>query len=483
VSSRRPTLDTVAREVGVSRATVSNAYNRPDQLSAPLREQVLRTAKELGYPGPNPTARSLATSRTGAIAVLLDTSLSTAFSDPALSVTLDALARVVDPGGHALLLLPGGDPRGGPPAGRVLAAQADIAVAYSLADGTPALDAVRERGLPLVVIDQPLLPGTARIGCQDRRGAALAARHLLELGHRRFGIFAAASRVTPGGGPLTPAQGAAAAFHDTRERLAGYLEVLTPSAGEADVVIEHPAGLGARTGAVDVVIEEAAGLSAESAMTGAFALLGRTPRPTALLCMSDQLALAAIAVARQLGIRVPEELSVVGFDDTSVAAWSEPPLTTVRQDLAAKGRIAGELVLQLLAGDIPAAPTSTTSATSAPLPTSPPSPALPTSPPSATSPALPPSPASPALPPSATLAPSPTSPPSPISQTSAALPALPASSPSATSPPSPVLPTSATSPALQTSATSLSLPSPPPLPHSADEVPVELVVRASTARA
>jgi DNA-binding LacI/PurR family transcriptional regulator len=242
------------------------------------------------------------------------------------------------------------------------------------------------------VIDQPLLPGTARIGCQDRLGAALAARHLLELGHRRFGIFAAASRITPGGGPLTAAQGAAAAFRDTRERLAGYLEVLAPSAGgagfgAAGVMGSGAAGLstagvaggdaadlstagvmggdaagaasglagpGAMAGAADVVIEEAAGLSAESAMAGAFALLGRTPRPTALLCMSDQLALAAIAVARQLGIRVPEELSVVGFDDTSVAGWSEPPLTTVRQDLAAKGRIAGELVLRLLAGASPA---------------------------------------------------------------------------------------------------------------------------------
>jgi DNA-binding LacI/PurR family transcriptional regulator len=335
-TGRRPTLDDVAAAVGVSRATVSNAYNRPDQLSAPLREQVLRAAKELGYPGPNPTARSLATSRTGAIAVLLDTSLSSAFSDPALSVTLDALARVVEPGGHALLLLPGGDPRGGPPAARVLAAQADIAVAYSLADGTPALDAVRERGLPLVVVDQPLLPGTARIGCQDRPGAALAARHLLELGHRRFGIFAAASRITPGGGASTPAAAAAAAFRDTRERLGGYLDVLA--------------------GVPDVVVHEAAGLSAESALTGAAALLGRSPRPTAVLCMSDQLAVAVLAVARQRGIRVPDQLSVVGFDDTAAARWSEPPLTTVRQDLAAKGRTAGELVLRLLAGAAPPEP-------------------------------------------------------------------------------------------------------------------------------
>src|SRR2546423_7106110 len=252
---RRPTLDDVTDAVGVSRATVSNAYNRPDQLSARLREHVLRAASELGYVGPDPTARSLATSRTGAIAVLLDTSLSTAFSDPALSLTLDALARVVDPHGHALLLLPGGED-GGPPASRVLTAQADIAVAYSLADDAPALDSVRARRLPLVVIDQPLLPGTARIGCQDRRGAALAAQHLVELGHRRFGIFAASSRIAPGGGPVPVAS--TAVFHDTRERLAGYLDELGPAS---------------------VVVHEAAGLSAESAMAGAFALLGRTPRP------------------------------------------------------------------------------------------------------------------------------------------------------------------------------------------------------------
>ncbi|MDQ7806779.1 LacI family DNA-binding transcriptional regulator [Amycolatopsis sp. A133] len=330
---RRPTLDDVASAVGVSRATVSNAYNRPDQLSARLRDRVLRAAAELGYAGPDPTARSLATSRTGAIAVLLDTSLSMAFSDPALYLTLDALARVIDSRGHALLLLPGG-----PSAGRVLTAQADLAIVYSLPDGAPAVDALRTRELPLVVIDQPLLPGAARIGCADRTGAALAARHLLDLGHRRFGIFAACSCLKPGGGGLTVAEAAASPFHDVRERLGGYLDEL---------------------GTCEVVVEEAAGLSAESAMAGAFALLGAAPRPTAVLCMSDQLALAVLAAARQLGIDVPGELSVAGFDDSPPASWSAPPLTTVRQDLAAKGRIAGELALALLDGDpAPAAESS-----------------------------------------------------------------------------------------------------------------------------
>ncbi|QRP48192.1 LacI family DNA-binding transcriptional regulator [Amycolatopsis sp. FDAARGOS 1241] len=332
---RRPTLDDVAEAVGVSRATVSNAYNRPDQLSTQLREQVLRAAKELGYPGPNPTARSLATSRTGAIAFLLDASLSAAFSDPALSITLDALAKAVEPGGHALLLLPGAEAHGGPPAERVLAAQADIAVAYSLADGTPALQTVHDRGLPLVVIDQPLLPDTARVGCDDRGGAALAARHLLELGHRRFAILSA-PRLSDGPSGLESAR--ASSFHGTRERLAGYLSALSEA------------------GISDVAVSEAPWLSADTARASAVELLHRSPRPTALLCMSDQLALAAVAAARQLGLHVPSDVSVVGFDDTPQAAWAEPPLTTVRQDLAGKGRTAGELALHLLDGGAPPPP-------------------------------------------------------------------------------------------------------------------------------
>ncbi|MET9265655.1 LacI family DNA-binding transcriptional regulator [Amycolatopsis sp. NPDC004079] len=317
---RRPTLDDVAEAVGVSRATVSNAYNRPDQLSTQLREQILRVAGELGYPGPNPTARSLATSRTGAIAFLLDSSLSAAFSDPALSITLDALAKTVEPTGNALLLLPGREAQEGPPAARVLAAQADIAVAYSLADGTPALEAVRARVLPLVVIDQPPLPDTARVGCDDRGGASLAARHLVELGHRRFGILAA-PRLSAVTSP----------FHGTRERLAGYLDTL------------------AAAGITDISITEAPWLSASTARAAATDLLTASVRPTALLCMSDQLAFAAIAAAHRLGLRVPADVSIVGFDDTPQAAWSEPPLTTVRQDLAGKGRVAGELVMSLLA--------------------------------------------------------------------------------------------------------------------------------------
>ncbi|GAA4662016.1 MULTISPECIES: LacI family DNA-binding transcriptional regulator [Amycolatopsis] len=338
---RRPTLDDVADAVGVSRATVSNAYNRPDQLSAHLREEVLRAAKRLGYAGPNPIARSLATNRTGAIAFMLDAGLSAAFSDPALSITLDALAATVDPEGHALLLLPGGDD-GGPRADRVLAAQADLAVAYSLADGAPALRAVKQRGLPLVVIDQPFVPGAARVSTDDRGGAAAAARHLLELGHRRFGILSAQCLSAPRGGPLSASEAARSRFRDNRERLGGYLDTLAEAGISPD----------------SVPIWEASGLSRQDAKAGALGLLGLAEPPTALLCMSDELAMAAMTAARERGLSVPADLSIVGFDDTPAAQWAEPSLTTVHQDLVGKGRLAGELALHLLAGNRPPKPTT-----------------------------------------------------------------------------------------------------------------------------
>ncbi|MGQ0837938.1 LacI family DNA-binding transcriptional regulator [Actinokineospora sp.] len=338
---RRPTLDTVAREVGVSRATVSNAYNRPDQLSAALRERIILTATRLGYAGPDPVARSLATRRGGAVAFMLGSGLSAAFSDPALTIVLDSLSSTMDSGERALLLMPGVE--AGPRPESVARAHADIAVAYSLPDDAPALAEVRRRSLPLVVIDQPVVPDSARVEVADEAGATLAARHLTALGHRRVAILAFALGTDGKRGPVTPQRLRAARFRVTRDRVSGYL-----------------AGLGVR--ADQVPIWEAPGCLRDHGREGARWLLTRDPRPTALLCMSDELALGAVRAADDLGLRVPADLSVVGFDDTPAAQWADPPLTTVRQDLAEKGRIAGELALRLLDGARPG-PVSTLAVT------------------------------------------------------------------------------------------------------------------------
>ncbi len=329
-------MDTVALEVGVSRATVSNAYNRPDQLSPQLRDRIIATAERLGYPGPDPTARSLATQRAGAVAFMLGQGLSSAFSDPALSIMLDSLAATVDSGDRGLLLLPGVDDMGPRPES-VARAQTDVVIAYSLPDGAPALQAVEQRKLPLVVVDQPVIPGTARVEVDDVGGAKLAARHLVELGHQRVGILAFELSPSGGRGPASPERIASARFRVTRNRVAGYL-----------------AGLGQAVD--DVPVWEAQCGDQLLGRQGALWLMRRAPRPTALLCMSDELALGAIRAVRSLGLSVPGDVSIVGFDDTPGARWSDPPLTTVRQDLVEKGRRTGDLALRMLDRASPGAP-------------------------------------------------------------------------------------------------------------------------------
>ncbi|MCT2586883.1 LacI family DNA-binding transcriptional regulator [Actinophytocola gossypii] len=336
---RRPTLDTVARQVGVSRATVSNAYNRPDQLSARLRERIIETAKQLGYAGPDPVARSLATQRAGSVAFMLCDGLSSAFSDPALSIVLDALAATVDSGDRALLLLPGVS-EGGPRAQSVIRAQTDVVVAYSLPDDAPALRAVRERALPLVVVDQPIVPGSAIVRVDDFGGARLAARHVLDLGHRRVAVLGFGLSADGHRGPATPERVEKAHFRVTLDRYAGYLDGLA----EQGIV------------AGEVPFWEAPGSVRELGREGARWLFGLRPRPTAVLCMSDELALGAVRAADELGLAVPGEVSIVGFDDTPAASWGVPSLTTVRQDLVEKGRQAGALALRMLDGARPGRP-------------------------------------------------------------------------------------------------------------------------------
>jgi DNA-binding LacI/PurR family transcriptional regulator len=220
----------------------------------------------------------------------------------------------------------------------VIRAHTDVAIAYSLPDGAPALDAVRERGLPLVVIDEPDIPDAAQVRVDDLDGALQAGRHVTNLGHRRLGVISLAMSADGAHGPASPQRIASARFRVTVDRLSGYLKALAEQGIVADAV----------------PVWEAPGSVRELGREGARWLLGREPRPTALLCMSDELALGAIRAANELGLSVPAEVSIVGFDDTPAASWSD--LTTVRQDLVAKGRQAGELALRVLNGARPDKP-------------------------------------------------------------------------------------------------------------------------------
>lgn len=320
----RVTLQTVADKVGVSRMTVSNAFSRPDQLSASLRERILAAAQELGYVGPDPSARALARGSTAAVGVLLTDAVDHAFGDEVAMMFLGAIASELRPTGLALTLLTDSETEG-----RVAARDVamDGALVYSCNPHTPALGWLTRRGLPLVYIDQAKAPGIPSINVDDRGGAQAAAQHLVDLGHRRIGIvvYVVGGEVGFDDDLLSQPLG-----HAVRQRLLGWKDVLDGNGIHAPVVR----------------VPESAH---EAAAEGARLLLGLEEAPTAILCFSDVLAQAVVHTAQDAGLRVPEDLSVVGFDDSPVATRMRPTLTTVRQDFTEKGRAAAGALTEAIA--------------------------------------------------------------------------------------------------------------------------------------
>jgi DNA-binding LacI/PurR family transcriptional regulator len=309
----RVTLKTVAERVGVSPMTVSNAFSRPDQLSAALREKILATAAELGYCGPDPAARTLARGATGTVGILFHGTPRYALSDEFAALFLASIAEELGRGGLALTLLPNLGTRDVLPVRDVAM---DGAIVYSCSPVDENVEWLRRRRLPLVLVDQPPDDRFPSVNVDDRAGARAAAAHVVELGHRRIALIAAGPEALS-----NPDD-----WYVPRERLRGWNDVLEP-AGIAPL-LRHV-----------VKTDE------EQAYAVARELLAAPDRPTAVLCFSDVIAADVVRAADDLGLRVPADVSVVGFDDSPLARRVTPALTTVRQDVVAKATaVAAELV-------------------------------------------------------------------------------------------------------------------------------------------
>ncbi|MEU7800764.1 LacI family DNA-binding transcriptional regulator [Micromonospora arborensis] len=319
------TLADVARALRVSKATVSNAYNRPDQLSAQLRERILSEAAQLGYPGPDPIAATFSRRRAGAIGLVFDDPLTFALVDPAEALFVTGLGDVCEQAGVGLVLIPRGSSDD-----FVQRAVVDGFVLHCDLDGDTRVDAAIGRQLPVVVVDGPARTGAGHVGIDDRAGAAAAARHVIELGHRRIAVLALPLQVDDRSGPADAMRQRSARSHVIRQRLAGYRDELTATGIDW----------------ADVPVVECAPYSREAGYRAAGTLLDGPRRPTALLAASDELALGALRAAAERGIAVPGQLSVVGFDDAPTAAWATPALSTVHQPHYDKGRVAAEQLLK-----------------------------------------------------------------------------------------------------------------------------------------
>ncbi|WP_084957826.1 LacI family DNA-binding transcriptional regulator [Thermoactinospora rubra] len=320
----RVTLQTIADRMGVSRATVSYAFSRPDQLSEELRRRILDVARELGYAGPNPAARSLRLGRARALGLIFTETLPYAFADPYAIGFLQGLAAAAEEAEVGLLILP--QPRGVERADIVGDAVVDGFCVYSLPDGHAALKAVLARRLPTVVVDEPYLPDHPFVGVDEVAAGSDAARHVLELGHRRLAVAVVGLHHDGRSGWADVARQEGAVFEAMRKRVGGYR-----AACEA-------AGLAWG----EVPVYELARNTRGGGREAGHKLLALDPRPTAILCNTDILALGVLDAAADLGLEVPGELSVVGFSDSGA---EEAGLTSIHQPKHQIGETAGRLLL------------------------------------------------------------------------------------------------------------------------------------------
>jgi LacI family transcriptional regulator, repressor for deo operon, udp, cdd, tsx, nupC, and nupG len=309
-------IQAVARKAGVSVATVSRVFNLPEKVSPSTRAQVEQAARELGYL-PNSSARTLRTQRSRVLGVVLPTMLNPVFAE-----CLQGIAQAAVAGGYAIIPVTTGyqvdeEERA---VHRLMAGNVDglILVVSNPATST-ALQRLRAAGLPYVLAYNRHA-GHPCISVDNEAATAGAVAHLVALGHRRIAMIS----------------GTLAASDRAQQRWRGFLRGMAAAGLEPPALVEVP------------FVETAA-----DALTR---FLAATPRPTALVCSNDLLAIRSIRAAHRSGLQVPGELSVIGFDGIALGEDLTPALSTVVQPNSDIGRRGVELLVKALAGDVALGP-------------------------------------------------------------------------------------------------------------------------------
>lgn len=321
-------LKDVAKAAGVSQGTASNVFSRPEVVREEVREHVKAVAKELGYAGPSLTGRLLRAGKVNAIGVATAEPLSYFFDDPWARAMMAAISLCCDARGAGIALVSARNRQR--PAWNIQSALVDGFVLLCADDGELLVDLTQQRDLPFVALAlDDGLPSVPAIAINNRAGARSAAEHLIGLGHRRFGILGISD--APSAGLVSIDALRASPYSTVRDRADGYAAALE-AAGIAD-------SLAFFTDNNQPSVAAAMEMMFDSAHD-----------PTALLAMSDRVALFAMDWLKQHGRRVPEDVSVVGFDGVPEGAESLPALTTIEQPM---GEIARRAVAAILDDAVP----------------------------------------------------------------------------------------------------------------------------------
>ncbi|GAA2534633.1 LacI family DNA-binding transcriptional regulator [Winogradskya humida] len=316
-SRGKPTSSDVAAAAGVSRSAVSFAFNRPDYISEATRDRILAVAQEIGYV-PNTLARMLKAGQTNALGVLLPQSLAKIMENPYYARFLMGVGQVCDHEGLTMVLTP-------PLRDSMLKA-----IPYAAVDGFIVCGLETDRGevaelarhrIPFVLVDSDPQEDVPSVDVDDHGGALAVMRHLLGLGHRRLAVLS----IDPG-----PDKAVRGYRGPLARRMAGIVEALA----EVGLTLDDVA-------LAEVPVTRTDGYRATKTLI-------RQASPTAIVALSDVLAFGAVDALHDLGIAVPGQVSVTGFDDLVEAAWLRPRLTTVRQAIATKGRTAADFLISAI---------------------------------------------------------------------------------------------------------------------------------------
>lgn len=312
----RARIADVAREAGVSKAAVSFAFNNPDRLRPETADRIKQVASALRY-RPHPVARMLTAGSTATIGILSPQALAQVFANPFFSLFAEGVATVTEDRGFGLLFI---SPLHGSLERAMARATVDGVIVIGLDRHHPEVESIRRAGLPTVLVDAPAWPEHGAIEVDDTSGALAAARHLLELGHREMLVLT-----------MQPSDARDDSGSVMARRMRGYRLALE----EYDVNL----------GPLSVRVAPATFEGGEAAFLRAWE---DGLRPTAVLSMSDAAAAGVLQAARHIGLSVPGDLSVVGFDDLPLTRFTDPPLTTVHQPVRRKGAEAAQMLLGAL---------------------------------------------------------------------------------------------------------------------------------------
>ncbi len=312
----------VAREANVSPTAVSFAFNSPHRLNPQTVERILEAANRLGY-APNPHARALLAKSIGVIGVLVPQSIPSIFANPFFSAFFEGVGQVCEENNLSLLTV---SPVGGSLTKAIANAPVDGLIVVGLNDYHADVEILIKRNIPFVITDGDAHVAPS-VNIDDEGGAFQAADFLLHCGHQN--VICLTFEVD---------------FNTSHEKVYGVGERRLQ--GYRRAFAEH--GL---AWSDDWLVPTPA-----TATAGAETFLstwksGRWQDTTAVLAVSDAIAIGILRAARSQNMHVPNDLSIIGFDDIPFAAWTQPALTTVRQPIVEKGEVAAQMLLSLIAND------------------------------------------------------------------------------------------------------------------------------------